>query len=83
MIENIKMANISIRKIDDDVYERLRRRAASHGLSMEEEVRQILKHTVNVPERFGDLAISCFGKDNGVDFSIPERQAHEPLIFRK
>lgn len=75
------MANISIRKIDDDVYERLRIRAANHGLSMEEEVRQILKHTVNAPEKLGDLAVECFGENNGVDLTLPAHQPHEPIKF--
>ena len=75
------MANISIRKIDDDIYERLRVRAATHGVSMEEEVRQILKASVNAPERLGDLAIECFGPENGVDLVLPEHKPHEPIKF--
>ena len=43
------MASLSVRKIDADVYERLRIRAAQHGVSMEEEVRQILKRVVAAP----------------------------------
>jgi antitoxin FitA len=37
------MANLSIRKLDEDVFSRLRMLASAHGVSMEEEVRQILK----------------------------------------
>ena len=37
------MANLSIRKLDDDVFLKLRILASQHGVSMEEEVRQILK----------------------------------------
>jgi plasmid stability protein len=36
------MAQLVVRKLDDDVKERLRERAARHGHSMEEEVREIL-----------------------------------------
>ncbi len=75
------MANLSIRKIDDDIYERLRIRAATHGVSMEEEVRQILKNTVNAPERLGDLAIECFGHENGIDLVLPDHKPHEPINF--
>ncbi|MFV2055518.1 MAG: hypothetical protein ACC707_03580 [Thiohalomonadales bacterium] len=75
------MANISIRKIDDGVYERLRIRAASHGLSIEEEVRQILNLTVNAPEKLGDLALEYFGENNGVDLVLPLHYSHEPLKF--
>jgi plasmid stability protein len=36
------MAQLVVRNLDDDVKERLRERAARHGHSMEEEVREIL-----------------------------------------
>ena len=73
------MANLSVRKIDDRVYEQLRVRAAKHGVSMEEEVRQILKRAVSPPERLGDLALDVFGPDHGVDLEIPSRPPHDPL----
>jgi plasmid stability protein len=37
------MASITIRRLDDGVKAKLRVRAASHGRSMEEEAREILK----------------------------------------
>jgi plasmid stability protein len=37
------MASITIRRLDDVVKTKLRLRAASHGRSMEEEAREILK----------------------------------------
>lgn len=40
------MANITIRNLDEPIKELLRIRAASHGHSMEEEVRQILRNTL-------------------------------------
>ena len=40
------MASITIRNLDDDVKTRLRKRAAGHGRSMEEEARLILAHAV-------------------------------------
>lgn len=73
------MANLSVRKIDDRIYEQLRVRAAKHGVSMEEEVRQILKRAVSAPERLGDLALDVFGPDHGVDLEIPSRPPHDPL----
>ena len=39
-------ANLTIRKLDPAVKERLRVRAARHGRSMEEEVRRILSETL-------------------------------------
>ena len=72
------MASLSVRKIDDDVYKLLRIRAAKHGVSTEEEVRQILKRAVSAPERLGDLALEHFG-DEGVDLELPPREPHEPM----
>lgn len=51
------LANMSVRKLDEETLNRLRDRAARHGVSMEEEVRQILKRAVAAPERLGDLAM--------------------------
>lgn len=42
----IVMAQIIVRNLDDDVRDRLRDRAQSHGRSMEEEVRDILRAAV-------------------------------------
>jgi len=75
------LASLSIRKIDGDVYERLKVRATKHGVSMEEEVRQILKNTVEAPERLGDLALEYFGQDNGLELETPIRKSHEPIDF--
>lgn len=73
------MASLSIRKLDDETYDRLRDRAARHGLSMEEEARQILKRAVSAPERLGDLFLKVFGPARGVDLDLPRREAHEPV----
>jgi plasmid stability protein len=40
------MAQFIVRNLEDDVKARLKRRAARHGHSMEEEVRQILRSAV-------------------------------------
>jgi plasmid stability protein len=69
---------LSVRKIDTDVYERLRVRAAEHGVSMEEEVRRILRRAVSAPERLGDLALHYFGA-KGVELELPTREPHEPI----
>ena len=73
------MANLSVRKLDEETLARLRVRAASHGVSMEEEVRRILKEAVASPERLGDLALELFGPQHGVDLMLPERLPHEPM----
>ncbi|MFT4585427.1 MAG: plasmid stability protein [Gammaproteobacteria bacterium] len=73
------MANLSVRKLDEETLSRLRIRAATHGISMEEEARRILKAAVNSPERLGDLAVSIFGQQYGFDLPVPESAPHEPL----
>jgi len=73
------MANLSVRRIDDDVYERLRVQAAEHGISMEEEVRRILKQAVSAPERLGELALECFGPAHGVELELEPRTPHDPV----
>ena len=79
------MASLSVRKIDDQTVANLRVRAARHGVSMEEEVRQILKQAVATPERLGDLAIRLFSPaygGAGAALELPERETHQALEFR-
>lgn len=73
------MRGLSVRKLDDETFSRLRIRAARHGVSMEEEVRRILRDAVSAPDRLGDLALRMFGPEHGVDVQVPERAPHEPL----
>lgn len=73
------MTSLSIRKLDDETCEQLRARAARHGVSMEEEVRQILKRAVSPPERLGDLFLKVFGPSRGADLELSSRQPHEPV----
>lgn len=76
------MASLSIRKLDDETYIRLRDRAARHGVSMEEEVRQVLKEAVSSPERLGDFFLNVFGAARGADLDLPQREIHEPLDLK-
>ncbi|SFT43261.1 hypothetical protein [Mesorhizobium sp. YR577] len=55
------MAQLLVRQLDDDVKQRLQERAAKHGVSMEEEVRMILRATVL--------------KDDGQEFGLGTRIA--------
>lgn len=73
------MASLSIRKLDDEIYDRLRDRAARHGISMEEEVRQILTRAVSPPKRLGDLFLKIFGPARGADLELPPREPHDPM----
>ncbi|MDQ2995041.1 MAG: hypothetical protein M3R00_08915 [Pseudomonadota bacterium] len=76
------MASLSVRKLDNVVYEQLRIRAAKHGVPMEEEVRQILIQAVKTPERMSEVFRKYFGAENGIDLEllIP-RNPHEPMDF--
>ncbi len=73
------MANLTIRRLDDQTYERLKQRAARDGVSMEEEARRILATAVAPPSRLGDLFKRTFGAARGLDLHLPARQPHEPL----
>lgn len=78
------MASITIRRLPTTTKERLRVRAARSGLSLEAYSRQIL-NTASLAEQsvcsnIADLAISCFGKDHGIDLKLPPRGNNRPLI---
>jgi plasmid stability protein len=51
------MASITVRNLDDSVKNSLRLRAARHGWSMEQEIRQILQATV-APEQAGQISFA-------------------------
>jgi len=73
------MKSLSVRNIEDSVYERLRIRAARHGFSMEEEVRQLILREVNLPERLSSVFEENFGSKNGVDMKSPKKRPHQPM----
>lgn len=79
------MANISVRKLNEQVYHQLRVRAALHGVSMEEEARQIISQVVSVPERISDVFRKHFGPSQGVDLDIPDERCHphQPIDFHQ
>ena len=59
------MSALLIRGLDDKLKRQLRLRAADNGRSMEEEVRQILRHALGVPspEEEGLKALEAFAKE--------------------
>jgi plasmid stability protein len=72
------MADVIIRNLDDDIKECLRMRAASHGRSMESEIRAILVDAVTESdERRGMLVtlMNRIGDLGGVDLEVPARAA--------
>ena len=73
------MAQLVVRNMEKKVKDRLQRRAARHGQSMEEEVRDILRNAVKEPEPTGKLGTeiaSLFAKV-GLDEDIPELRGHK------
>jgi plasmid stability protein len=72
------MASITIRKLDDAVKSRLRIRAASHGRSMEEEAREILKVAVKEEVSHKPNLAAAIRRHidplGGVDLAVPSRQ---------
>ena len=84
--EDMDMASITIRNLDDDVKTRLRTRAAGNGRSMEEEARLILRAAVGweaVPEKgLGTAIHELFKPFGGVDLELPPRgPMREPPSF--
>ena len=71
------MASITIRNIDDALKRRLRIRAASHGRSMEDEARDILRSALATGETPRNLVQSIRARvapTGGVDLDIPARE---------
>ncbi|HUX29718.1 MAG TPA: hypothetical protein VMV78_03705 [Thiobacillus sp.] len=75
------MANLSIRKLDDDTIARLRIRAARHRVSMEEEARRILRQAVTPSKQLGDLSRQFFGAESGIELELSQHAPHDPLSF--
>ncbi len=74
------MASLSIRKLDTEIYDQLRVRAANHGVSMEEEVRQIISLVVLSPERVSDVFRKYFSAKNGCTLDLSDQhKPHVPL----
>jgi plasmid stability protein len=73
------MAQFVVRNLDEEVKLRLQRRAALHGRSMEEEVRDILRNAVKEGEpRAGGLGseIASLFARTGLETDIPELRGH-------
>lgn len=73
------MSSITIRNLDEDLKARLRLRAAHHGVSMEQEVRNILQSTLAAdsgPLSGLELALRINQRFKGLgggDLPMPER----------
>ncbi len=80
------MAQLLVRQLDDDVKEKLQKRARSHGRSTEEEVREILRDAVKsegrTPVGLGTQLAAIF-HGVGIDEEIQELRGYpvEPIEF--
>ncbi len=72
------MAAITVRNIAESTKRKLRVRAASHGRSMEEEMRQILldavERKVRVPSNLAEAIASIVDPLGGIELDLPPRQ---------
>ena len=79
------MGQFTVRNIEDDVKARLKRRAASHGISMEAEVRQILRNAVkddDMPAGMGlGTRIAARFAAAGLDEPLPEWKGQAPRVI--
>ena len=85
-MEETALASITIRNLEDNVKTGLRKRAAVHGRSMEEEVRVILREATGlkaVPEKgLGTAIHELFKPLGGVELELPPRgPMREPPSF--
>jgi plasmid stability protein len=72
------MTSLTIRNVDDATKQRLRMQAARHGVSMEEEVRRILKEALRpaqAPSGLGKRLRDRFAEVAAEEFGVPQRHA--------
>ena len=73
------MATMTIRNIDEQLNQRLRVRAAQHGCSMEDEVRDILRNTLSASNPHSSSLVASIRARieplGGVDLELPPRDA--------
>ena len=73
------VATLTIRNLDDTVRDRLRQRAAEHGHTMKEEVRQILRQvvkpadTATTSKGLGSRSHNHFAQLGGDELTLPSR----------
>lgn len=76
------MTSITVRNLEDEVKQRIRIRAAQNGHSMEEEVREILRHAVAAPatpQNLGEIIHTRFVAMGGIELELPPRDPMREL----
>lgn len=74
------MANLSIRRLDDDIYRWLKIQARIQSTSMAEVVRRILRDAYVGQRPLGTVIREIMGR-SGVALEIPPREVAEPITF--
>lgn len=74
MISLIAVAQLIVRNLDEDLVQRLKRRAAANGRSTEEEHRQLLRQVLR-PKGLGEALLAMPNVGDDTDF---ERQRDLP-----
>jgi antitoxin FitA len=84
MDEVAALASMTIRNIDERLKMRLRVRAASHGRSMEDEARDILRAALSTetaqPSNLFDAIRARVAPVGGVELEIPPREPMPPPV---
>ena len=78
------MAAVTIRNLSDETHRALKVRAAQHGRSTEAEIRDILEHAANPPDRIKlGSALAAIGRQHGgIDLDIErDKTSTEPVNF--
>ena len=85
---NISLDRGLLEAIDDEARQRRMTRsaflatAARHGVSMEEEMRRIIRLAVSSPERLGDFAVDLSSPAyGGKELELPIRESRKPMEF--
>lgn len=74
------MANLSVRRLDEETMCRLRMRAARQNVSVEEAVRRILRLAVADEEPVGTM-IRRLVAESACDLELPEREIDASVDF--
>lgn len=75
------MATLLVRKLDDNLVDRLKRRAASHGRSVEAEHRAILEEALKPRGISGRELLEVMARAPRVELKLPPDEEIEPADF--
>lgn len=82
------MAQFIVRNLEETLKQQLKQRASRHGVSMEEEVRQILRNAIaanETPDQSLGSRISARFHEIGITKDLPELRGSEikPVTFEE